>query len=44
MPIERPVPVDVGNSAIVGSVSFLLSPNAAAINGHNLIIDDGWTL
>ena len=29
---------------IAGSVSFLLSPNAAAINGHNLIIDDGWTL
>lgn len=26
------------------AILFLLSPAARAINGHNLIVDDGWTL
>ena len=26
------------------AILFLLSPAAKAINGHNLIVDDGWTL
>ena len=29
---------------VSGAVTFLLSPAAMAINGQNLIIDDGWTL
>ena len=29
---------------VSGAVIFLLSPAASAINGQNLIIDDGWTL
>ena len=26
------------------SILFLLSPESFAINGHNLIVDDGWSL
>ena len=29
---------------VVSSVIFLLSPGAAAINGQNIIVDDGWSL
>lgn len=29
---------------VASVVTFLLSPDAAAINGQNIIIDDGWTL
>lgn len=29
---------------VASSVVFLLSPSAAAINGQNIIIDDGWSL
>ena len=29
---------------ITAAILFLLSPAAKAINGHNLIVDDGWTL
>ena len=29
---------------ISSAILFLLSPAAKAINGHNLIVDDGWTL
>ena len=32
------------SSDISGAVSFLLSPSAASITGHNLVIDDGWSL
>ncbi len=29
---------------ISSAILFLLSPSAKAINGHNFIVDDGWTL
>ncbi len=29
---------------ISNAILFLLSPAANAINGHNLVVDDGWTL
>jgi NAD(P)-dependent dehydrogenase (short-subunit alcohol dehydrogenase family) len=29
---------------VASVITFLLSPDAAAINGQNLIVDDGWTL
>lgn len=29
---------------VASSVIFLLSPGAAAINGQNIIVDDGWSL
>ena len=29
---------------VSSAVIFLLSPSANAINGQNIIIDDGWTL
>ena len=29
---------------VASVIVFLLSPNAAAINGQNIIVDDGWTL
>lgn len=29
---------------IAAVVVFLLTPDAAAINGQNIIVDDGWTL
>lgn len=32
-------PLDISKAIL-----FLLSPEAKAINGHNLIVDDGWTL
>lgn len=32
------------SSDISGAVSFLMSPLAACITGHNLVVDDGWSL
>jgi NAD(P)-dependent dehydrogenase (short-subunit alcohol dehydrogenase family) len=29
---------------VASAITFLLSPGAAAINGQNIIVDDGWTL
>jgi len=29
---------------IAGSVAFLLSPESEAISGHNIVVDDGWSL
>lgn len=29
---------------VASAIVYLLSPQAEAINGHNLIVDDGWTL
>lgn len=29
---------------VVGAVCFLLSDDACYINGHNLVVDDGWSL
>lgn len=29
---------------VASAIVYLLSPQAAAINGHNLIVDDGWSL
>lgn len=29
---------------VASSIVYLLSPQSAAINGHNMIIDDGWSL
>jgi NAD(P)-dependent dehydrogenase (short-subunit alcohol dehydrogenase family) len=29
---------------VASAIAFLLSPGAAAINGQNIIVDDGWTL
>jgi NAD(P)-dependent dehydrogenase (short-subunit alcohol dehydrogenase family) len=29
---------------VASSVTYLLSADAAAVNGHNLIVDDGWSL
>ena len=32
------------SSQIASTIIFLLSPDAIAINGQNIIVDDGWTL
>ena len=29
---------------VASAIVYLLSPQSAAINGHNMIIDDGWSL
>jgi len=29
---------------VASAIVFLLSPGSAAINGHNLVVDDGWSL
>ena len=29
---------------VTGSITFLLSDDAHFVNGHNLVVDDGWTL
>lgn len=29
---------------VASAIIFLLSPQSAAINGYNLVVDDGWTL
>ena len=29
---------------VASAITFLLTPGAAAINGQNIIVDDGWTL
>ncbi len=29
---------------VASAIIFLLSPQSAAINGHNLVVDDGWSL
>lgn len=34
----------LSSEQIAGTVAHLLSPQSAAINGQNLIIDDGWSL
>ena len=34
----------VPSSSITGTLLFLLSDDSSAINGQNIIVDDGWTL
>ena len=34
----------LSSDQVASAILFLLSPAAAAINGHNLIVDDGWSL
>jgi NAD(P)-dependent dehydrogenase (short-subunit alcohol dehydrogenase family) len=29
---------------LTGAIKFLVSPDSKYVNGHNLIVDDGWTL
>lgn len=34
----------LSSNHVVGVLTFLLSPSSSAINGQNLIVDDGWSL
>lgn len=34
----------LSSAQVASGILFLLSPAAEAINGHNLVIDDGWSL